>query len=171
MMLGVFIRAVTDPSVAMPTGPSEIAGESMAYQALETHHWHLGHARAVQTYRSLAFAGEVGITLSIHPAYPASDTDADRSSAHLIDGLHNRWFLDPILLGEYPADIVDLYSAHADLGISDGDMASDELTVQGFVIDWSQELVPPQKSDLDRLRSRASHEVSLRRSRSVVLRD
>ncbi len=129
MMLGVFIRAVTDPSVAMPLSPTDIAGELMADQAIEVHHWLLAHARAVQSHRSLAAKGvlgstaEIGITLSIHPAYPANDTDADRAAAHTVDGLHNRWFLDPVLTGEYPADILDLYNAHADLGILDGDMA------------------------------------------------
>jgi beta-glucosidase len=37
---------------------------------------------------------------------PASDRDEDVAAARRIDGLANRFFLDPILLGAYPDDVV-----------------------------------------------------------------
>lgn len=55
--------------------------------------------------------------------------------------MHNRWFLDPVLLGEYPADILDLYSAEADLGIygatfvTAGFGSDDDALVDGAVDD------------------------------------
>ncbi len=41
---------------------------------------------------------------------------------HEWGGLHNRWFLDPVLKGEYPEDMLALYSSLADVGIREGDM-------------------------------------------------
>jgi beta-glucosidase len=38
------------------------------------------------------------------------------------DGLHNRWFLHPVLKGVYPEDIRTIYLKHADIGIQKGDM-------------------------------------------------
>ena len=86
-------------------------GDLLAGQAVETHHWLPAHATAVQTHRRLGLPGDVGITLSICSAYPATDTDADRAAAHIEDGLHNRWFLDAVLRGTYPDDTLAPYTA------------------------------------------------------------
>jgi beta-glucosidase len=70
------------------------------------HHLLLGHGLAVQALRG-AGATTVGITLNpvaVFPADPHSAADVD--AAWLVDGLHNRIFLDPILRGKYPADIL-----------------------------------------------------------------
>jgi len=122
MILGAFIRSRLDPSIEPVKNPFAMPGALMAQQAIETHHWMLAHARAVQTYRSLGQQGMIGMTLSISPAYPATDSDADRTAARIQDGLQNRWFLDPVLRGNYPDDIRALYAEQADLGIRDGDM-------------------------------------------------
>lgn len=122
MLLGALVRATIDPALEPPSDPFAMPGDLLAGQAVETHHWMLAHATAVQTHRRLGLPGDVGITLSIFPAYPATDTAADRAAAHVEDGLHNRWFLDPVLRGTYPEDIRALYTAHADVGIREGDM-------------------------------------------------
>ena len=45
---------------------------------------------------------QVGITLNLYPVTPADDAPGDRDAARRIDGLHNRWFLDPVLQGSLP---------------------------------------------------------------------
>jgi beta-glucosidase len=70
------------------------------------HHVLLSHGRAVQELRATGSKSKVGITLSLFPTYPLRDTDEDRAAARLSDGYTNRWFLDPTLKGEYPADAV-----------------------------------------------------------------
>jgi beta-glucosidase len=122
MLLGPFLRRILDPTIETIDNPFAIPGALLAEQAIETHHWMLAHAKAIETYRSLGPSGNIGITLSISPVYPKTDSEADRSAARVEDGLHNRWFLDPLLKGEYPEDIMILYTRHADIGIKEGDM-------------------------------------------------
>jgi beta-glucosidase len=57
------------------------------------------------------------------PAEAASDRAADQDAARLADGLMNRIYLDPMLQGTYPQDVVDaLARAGALLPIEPGDM-------------------------------------------------
>jgi 6-phospho-beta-glucosidase len=74
--------------------------------------WNLlcAHARVVARAREIRVPGPLGISLNLSPIRPASDTDEDRAAAHLADGVLNRWFLDPVLLGTLPGDVVELYS-------------------------------------------------------------
>ncbi len=75
-----------------------------------SHYLILSHAKAVQAYRRSKYHdGSIGITLNLYPCVPGSDSPADRQAATLVDGHNNRWFLDPVLKGEYPADILKLY--------------------------------------------------------------
>src|SRR5690606_39192791 len=54
----------------------------------------------------------LGITLNFTVADPADPADpVDLDAARRLDGQHNRWFLDPIFRGEYPADIVEDFRA------------------------------------------------------------
>jgi beta-glucosidase len=72
------------------------------------HHVLLSHGLAVRAFRARNGSDEkIGIALNLTPAYPLNGTDEDRAAAHLMDGFHNRWFLDPVLRGGYPADMVD----------------------------------------------------------------
>jgi beta-glucosidase len=100
-----------------------------------SHHLLLGHGLAVQAIRSAAPAAELGITLNLYAMSPATDSAADVDAARRIDGLQNRWFLDPLLDGRYPEDVL------ADLGdivepdlVQGGDLAviSQPLDVLGI---------------------------------------
>ncbi|NGM14610.1 GH1 family beta-glucosidase [Verrucosispora sp. WMMA2044] len=69
------------------------------------HHLLLAHGLAVQALRA-AGAGRVGVTLNpadVRPADPNSAADA--AAVRLVDGLHNRIFFDPLLVGGYPDDV------------------------------------------------------------------
>jgi beta-glucosidase len=70
------------------------------------HHVLLSHGWATQVLRQQVPGAEVGISLNLVPATPASPSDADRDAARHSDGLCNRWYLDPLFRGRYPEDAV-----------------------------------------------------------------
>ena len=89
------------------------------------HHLLLSHGRAVEVYRSTALTAPIGITLSLSPTYPERDTDGDRAAAALADAYGNRWYLDPVFRGEYPADLLALFTERHGLDwVRDGDVAA-----------------------------------------------
>jgi beta-glucosidase len=73
------------------------------------HHALLAHGVVVREFREAGRPGRIGITLDLTVAMPASASEEDRAAASRLDGHHNRWFLDAVLRGAYPADMVDLY--------------------------------------------------------------
>jgi beta-glucosidase len=78
-----------------------IADWSQALAA--AHHVLLSHGRAVQAFRAGGGRGEIGITLDL------THVTGEPEAARRLDGHRNRWFLDPVLRGGYPADLVELY--------------------------------------------------------------
>ncbi|NSW53870.1 MAG: beta-glucosidase [Anaerolineae bacterium] len=74
---------------------------------LATHHLNLAHGKAVQAYRAGAYSGKIGIVLDIQNFEPATDSEADVLAAQRMSELNTNLFLDPILLGKYPAYILD----------------------------------------------------------------
>jgi beta-glucosidase len=73
------------------------------------HHLLLSHGLATQAYRGTGLAAPIGITLDLAPVHPNSDEDEDHEAAATADGYGNRWFLDAIRRGAYPADMVALF--------------------------------------------------------------
>ena len=88
---GIHAPGLTDPA--------------LAFQA--SHHLNLAHGDAVRALRASVPGAEIGITQVSMPCYPASDSDADRAAAHRYDGFLNRWYWEPPLRGEYPADVLE----------------------------------------------------------------
>jgi len=85
------------------------------------HHLLLAHGRGVDILRRLSPGSEVGITLNLDHPYPATDDEADAAAARWVDGLHNRWFLDPIFHARYPADMAEEWAPIMP-SIHDGDL-------------------------------------------------
>ncbi|MFM9107071.1 MAG: GH1 family beta-glucosidase [Chloroflexota bacterium] len=86
------------------------------------HHLLLGHAEALEALRATAPRAGAGIALVLSPASPASDSNADLEAAHRQDGAMNRWYLDALYRGAYPADLLEHF--RADLPeIAAGDLA------------------------------------------------
>jgi beta-glucosidase len=88
------------------------------------HHLLLGHGLATQRMRAAA-AGrvELGITLNLGTAVPATDSELDRAAARRADGLAARTYLDPLRYGRYPADVVaDLAARKVELPVRPGDL-------------------------------------------------
>jgi beta-glucosidase len=85
------------------------------------HHLLLSHGWAVQAIRRASPDANVGISLNLAHAYPASDSPEDEAAAWRVDGGGNRWFLDPIFRGAYPADLLERNALVEPL-IEDGDL-------------------------------------------------
>ncbi len=87
------------------------------------HHLLLGHGLAVQAIRAADPAARVSIALNLYAVSAYSDSDADADAARRIDGLANRFFLDPVLRGQYPADVVADLAPVTDFDhVRDGDL-------------------------------------------------
>ncbi|GAA3438293.1 GH1 family beta-glucosidase [Kutzneria kofuensis] len=70
--------------------------------AAAVHHLLLAHGLARSIIRS-----NVSITLNLYPVDPVNPDDpVDVDAARRVDGLQNRLFLDPVLCGRYPADVL-----------------------------------------------------------------
>ncbi|HLV59376.1 MAG TPA: GH1 family beta-glucosidase [Natronosporangium sp.] len=88
------------------------------------HHLLLGHGLATRALRAAAPDAEVGTTLNLYAVSPAGPGEADADAARRIDGLMNRFFLDPLLRGRYPTDVVaDLAGVTGFDHVRDGDLA------------------------------------------------
>ena len=94
------------------------------------HHLLLSHGWAVEAIRREVAGAEVGIVHNYCPSYPATDSEGDRDAARWFDGFFNRWYLDPVCKGTYPADAVADRVAAGHLEgpdmpfVKDGDMAA-----------------------------------------------
>jgi len=86
------------------------------------HHLMLGHGEAIRAMRGLVREADLGIVLNLQPAYPASEQPEDVAAARFADGFFNRWFLDPVLRGEYPADMWEAYGEDVP-DVQEGDLA------------------------------------------------
>jgi beta-glucosidase len=87
--------------------------KNRAAAAQASHHCLLSHGLAMQAIRAAHSGLEVGIVLNLSPVRPASDAVEDVAQARLDDGYLNRWYLDALLVGDYPADIVAHLGADA----------------------------------------------------------
>ncbi|SFC13119.1 beta-glucosidase [Nocardioides terrae] len=102
---------ISEPAVAamMGYGTGEHApGRTLIFDSLwAAHHLLLAHGRAAIELRS-AGATSVGCANNHAPMWPASDDEADLGATKLFDTLWNGLFLEPMLLGRYPADLAPL---------------------------------------------------------------
>jgi beta-glucosidase len=88
------------------------------------HHLLLGHGLALDAIRAQRSDSEVGLTLNLYAISAASDSPADAEAVRRIDGLGNRFWLDPVLLGRYPEDVIaDLAPVASFDHVHDGDLA------------------------------------------------
>jgi beta-glucosidase len=95
------------------------------------HHLLLAHGLAAQALRATIAAPRISIALNSGTVRPVTEDPADVDAARRIDGLLNRIFLDPLLHGRYPADVIADTAA-----VSDWSFVRDEdLPVIGGPID------------------------------------
>lgn len=87
-----------------------------------SHHLMLGHGLAVQRLRDIVPDAQVGVTVNLYPVSPLDDSGRHDDAVRRIDGLMNRWFLDPLLKGSYPKDVLHDLAAVTDAAfVLDGD--------------------------------------------------
>jgi beta-glucosidase len=99
-------------------------GRASRRDAIATaHHLLLSHGLAAEIIRRESPGAHVGIALNLTRFLPASEDPADAAAAAEADGEMNRWFLDPLFRGAYPADVLLRYEADAP-PIQDGDLAT-----------------------------------------------
>lgn len=84
---------------------------AMALQV--SHHLLLSHGLALQALRAQGCRARLGIVLNLSPAMPMTDSAADQARAQRDDGQGARWYLDPLLTGRYPADVLEDLGADA----------------------------------------------------------
>lgn len=72
-----------------------------------SHHCLLSHGLAMKAMRSARSNLKVGIVLNLSPVYSATDSAADTLHAAREDGLLVRWYMDALLRGEYPTDVLE----------------------------------------------------------------
>jgi beta-glucosidase len=104
---GIFAPGIRDRRIAMQVA----------------HHLLLSHGQALQALRSAGLRAPLGIVLNQSPIYPKSETAGDHAAARLHDGLTIRWYMDALLHGQYPTDVVEHLGADAP-EILTGDMAA-----------------------------------------------
>lgn len=92
-MFGIHAPGATDPALTL----------SAAHNLL------LSHGKAVSIFRDMNLNAKIGLALNLTTKYPSSQKEEDKIAAYTSDGVLNRWFLDPLLKGSYPEDILEYY--------------------------------------------------------------
>ncbi|GAB3463452.1 GH1 family beta-glucosidase [Kineococcus endophyticus] len=70
------------------------------------HHLNLAHGLGALAVRRAAPSARVSLTLNLAWVRTEGTSPADHDAVRRVDGLQNRVFLDPVLRGEYPADVL-----------------------------------------------------------------
>jgi beta-glucosidase len=96
-----------------------IRNRAVASQA--SHHCLLSHGLAAQAIRAVRAGTPVGIVLNLSPITQATQSGADVAQAALEDGLLVRWYMDALLKGAYPADVLEHLAGDAPR-VGTGDM-------------------------------------------------
>jgi beta-glucosidase len=72
------------------------------------HHLMLAHGLVVRELRELGPDLSLGLTLNFTDIVPADpDSAADQDAARRADGMFNRYFVEPVFRGAYPADVLE----------------------------------------------------------------
>lgn len=72
----------------------------------------LAHAKAVQEYRRQKLDGKIGVILNLTPTYTRDERAEDKKAAHIADLFFNRSFLDPMVKGEFPQELIEILKEH-----------------------------------------------------------
>jgi beta-glucosidase len=100
-----------------------VRNDAEAYVAC--HNLLLAHGLATQAIRATGKKVRVGAALNLAAVYPADPAnERSKAAAKLSDGYENRLYLDPILKGSYPSDVLDDVNSRlpSPVKIPDGDM-------------------------------------------------
>ncbi|MBL1226352.1 glycoside hydrolase family 1 protein [Enterococcus sp. BWR-S5] len=76
------------------------------------YHKALATAKAVKLFHEKAYNGRIGCILNPEMVYARSSAAHDQKAAHMYDLFFNKVFFDPMILGEYPKELLDLCRTH-----------------------------------------------------------
>ena len=83
------------------------------------HHLLLSHGMAIPEIRDNSKQSEVGITLNLNTAIPASVSTYDEDACRFFDGQFNRLYLNPLYNNEYPDDVFEYLKTKSLISESD----------------------------------------------------
>jgi beta-glucosidase len=99
--------------------------------ATAAHHLLLAHGLAIPRLRAhTRREAQVGISLNLTPVYAADDRPETLRAQAQADIFHNRWFLDPLFRGTYPARL------ESDLIVSPSSVADGDLALIAAPLDF-----------------------------------
>ncbi len=116
-------------------------GKTLGFDSLSVaHHQLLAHGKAVQAIRA-AGAGNIGIANNHAPIWRADESPEAEQAAAFYDMIYNRLFADPILLGEWPMEGLELGFP----GYQDSDLAIISTPIDWYGINYynPQRIGPP----------------------------
>ena len=93
------------------------------------HHVLLAHGRAIQAMRAMD-QPNLGAVCNLEWADPADASPEAAAATARYDAIYNRWFLDAIFRGEYPALALEGLGPHMPAGWQD------DMVVIGTPVDW-----------------------------------
>lgn len=94
------------------------------------HHVLFAHGTAIAALRAEG-AKNLGIVTNLQKCEPASDSPEDLEASNLMDGTFNRWYLDGLYKGKYPADIVARLEPYLPAGFEA------DMPVVSTPLDWA----------------------------------
>mgnify|MGYP003777529687 CR=1 FL=1 len=101
------------------------------------HHLNLAHGLGAAAIRAAAPNAKVAITLNLAWVLPETDSALDADAARRVDGLQNRLFLDPVLHGRYPEDVLADTAAVTDWSfVLPGDLEIISAPVDAFGLNY-----------------------------------
>ncbi len=123
-------------------------GHRNPYEApLAAHNLLRAHGAAVAAYRAQG-RHRIGLAVNLEPQHAASADPLDLAAAARRDAFVNRWFLDPVFLGHYPAELKPMF-AEAWPRARDGDMEAIRAPIDFVGVNYySRNRVRDDPSDL-----------------------
>ncbi len=95
--------------------------KSKTFGKKAAHHLLLAHGLAIQVLNQNCPQIKKGIVLNFTPAYPNSDSRADKIAASKADDHFNQWYIKPIFDGQYP-ELINQLPREYQPDILDGDL-------------------------------------------------
>ena len=88
---------------------------------IASHNLLRAHAAAVEAYRACG-KNQIGLVVNLEPKSPASDSEEDAAAVVRADAYMNRYYLDPLFFGSYPAVLREMFGeAWPDIPVWDFD--------------------------------------------------
>lgn len=67
----------------------------------------LANAKVVKLFNEIGIKGKIGCILNPEVTYPRSSAEHDKKAAYMYDLYFNRIFMDPMIKGEYPNELIE----------------------------------------------------------------